>query len=278
MCGALVSIVIVVFSALFGLYQYRLAKSGSYVPIIQTQTKVNYYEDKVPLTQEEDNFQIAIAVSSFVDFGEQNTTRFIDLGNKFDMRLRIAGEENVVEPDFPISMVPCEDYSMFNLGEEKSLDARNEEFLQAHISANQFFCPKASDITLYGLKGDLKAKIMAIELNSETPTILEDTNLLIMTNNGRIDYDTDFLEPKVLRYTTFTWVPISGRNPTTSTFTLERQRLIKPQANYAKILGVDPETEDFFSLSKIVQTSPYSKQNDNPLVVASVEFQVGHDL
>ena len=52
------------------------------------------------------------------------------------MRLVIAGEENVVEPSFPISMVPCEDYSMFNLGEENSLDARNEEFLEAHISAN----------------------------------------------------------------------------------------------------------------------------------------------
>jgi len=61
---------------------------------------------------------------------------------------------------------------MFNLGVENSNNQRQEDFIQAHIDANQFFCPDSFDITMYGMKGDLKAKIISIELISESRTIL----------------------------------------------------------------------------------------------------------
>ena len=114
---------------------------------------------------------MAIAVSAYEDFAEQNTTRFLELGNEFIMKYQIYGD-NAVQSIFEIEMEPCEDYSIFNLGEENSLSQRHADTIQAHIDANQFFCPKAFDLTMYGLKGDLKAKILSIELKSETPTIL----------------------------------------------------------------------------------------------------------
>lgn len=94
---------------------------------------------------------------------------------------------------------------------------------------------------MYGQRGDLKAKILSIELKSETPSILEGANLLLLMNNARVDYNTDFLEPQILRYTSYHWVPISNRNPTTTVYTMERGRLLSPQPNYQKILGIEAE-------------------------------------
>ena len=125
-CGALVSVVIIAVAVLFGLYQFRVATSGSYVPVIQAQTIESFYDENDSLKQEVDNWQVAIAVSSFEDFTEQNTTRFQDLGNEFIMRYQIFGE-TAVQNIFEIEMEPCEDYSIFNLGEKNSLSARNEE-------------------------------------------------------------------------------------------------------------------------------------------------------
>ena len=45
-----------------------------------------------------------------------------------------------------------------------------------------------------------------------------------------------------------------------------------------KIIGVSPNVEDFFSISKTMQTAPYQKINDNPTMVATFDFQLSHDL
>ena len=89
------------------------------------------------------------------------------------MRFQIYGDDEVVEPVFEIAMKPCSEYSAFNLGEDKSLSKRSEELIQAHIDAKQFFCPEAFDLSLYGMRGDLKAKILTIDLESESPSIFE---------------------------------------------------------------------------------------------------------
>ena len=81
---------------------------------------------------------------------------------------------------------------------------------------------------MYGLKGDLKAKILSIELKSDTPSILDDTSIMLIHNNARIDFNTNFLEPQILRYTSYHWFPISTRMPQTTTLTYERKQLLKP--------------------------------------------------
>ena len=69
-CGAIFSVGIVLFTIAFGLYEFRVSKSGSYLPAIQSEYIENFFDEKVDLKQEVDNFQMAIAVSAYEDFAE----------------------------------------------------------------------------------------------------------------------------------------------------------------------------------------------------------------
>ena len=87
------------------------------------------------------------------------------------MKFEIFGEQTVTDT-FEISMNPCTDYSMFNLGEDNSRNPRSEAFIQAHIDAKQFYCPDSFDLTMYGMKGDLQSKIVSIGLIAQDREVL----------------------------------------------------------------------------------------------------------
>jgi len=83
----------------------------------------------------------------------------------------------------------------------------------------------------------------------------------LLLNNARIDYETSKVDPEVLQYTSYHWIPVQS-NPDlaqTSTFTIEKNKLIKPISEYSRILGIKNPEVDFFSISDTVKTSPYRK-------------------
>ena len=92
-------------------------------------------------------------------------------------------------------MKPCEDFSKFQIGEDYGQDKNSAKLIQSHIDAKQFFCPEAFDLGIYGLKGDLESKILSIELKTETPSILEGRQMLLLLNNKRVDYLEDYKNP-----------------------------------------------------------------------------------
>ena len=172
------------------------------------------------------------------------------------MKYQIYGDQ-AVENVFDITMSPCKDFSSFYLGEEDYGNPLDKALIQAHIDAEQFFCPDAFDLTLYGMKGDLKAKILSIELDSVVS--LENRSILLLLNNGKIDYQTDQANPTVQKYTSYHWLPISMTSPQTSTITFKRKELVKPLTEAGRILGLSQERETFHYASDTdVKYTPYS--------------------
>ena len=100
------------------------------------------------------------------------------------------------------------------------------------------------------MKGDLQSKIVSIGLIATDRTVLQDKDILPITNNGRIDFETRRNNPEVLNYTSYHWIPISTNPaaPVTSTLTLERQTLLQPLSEFSRLLGLKNPEQSFYTV------------------------------
>lgn len=130
-----------------------------------------------------------------------------------------------------IQMEPCKNLDNFYLTEWDKEDRHNikgDDIIIAHQKVGQFFCPKAFDLSMYGSKGDILSKILSVELTAQNRNVLEGRSILLIVNNAKIDYEGSFVNPKVVRYSSHHWIPVTPDNPTTTTVTFETNRYIKP--------------------------------------------------
>ena len=60
-------------------------------------------------------------------------------------------------------------------------------------------------------------KLKSDEFCSENPQVwLEDKSIILLVNNKHVDYDVDYREPQVLKYTDMFWVPFTIQTPQTT--------------------------------------------------------------
>ena len=115
------------------------------------------------------------------------------------MRYTITGGEDDGKVFDDITLSPCKDYSEFHA----HYDAKQDEILQSHIAASQFFCPDAFDLSIYGQGTSPSSKIMSLEIGpceldqdcKSTGTYFEGKQIAMLFNSKRVDVGGD--EPKV---------------------------------------------------------------------------------
>ena len=142
------------------------------------------------------------------------------------------GDKVILHDD--VEMVPCTNYTIFHDNHQSSVD----NLIQHHVDQNQFFCPKNTDLTIWGEKREYNHKLLDLivekcDASSTTcPDDLEEwfdsKSLMLLINNRHADYDADRRDPEIKQYTDMHWAPISLATPMESKVDFVRNDMVLP--------------------------------------------------
>lgn len=45
---------------------------------------------------------------------------------------------------------------------------RQQKLIEAHLAADEFWCPEAFDLSFWGMKGDLDSKLLTVDYDAAT--------------------------------------------------------------------------------------------------------------
>ena len=123
--------------------------------------------------------------SSFKDFTAE---RFLLFG---DVKLYYETTEGDLK-DYvrEIPMKPCEDFSFV----KPHYSEKQNKLIQAHIAAEQFFCPEAPDLSIFGMATDLEHKKLRVEVIVNQGNTFEDKKIALIMNNRRINLQAERTE------------------------------------------------------------------------------------
>jgi len=165
--GACCSLLLLIAVVIYATYVVRLAVDGLTHPIINTHEYKDFYDSSEWVKQETDNFYFAFGLSSLSSFDEQDQQAFKDNDLKFAMDYEIIGgpEDGKV---FEYTIKRCEEAELARF---HPLDKVGEKTIQAHIDANQFFCPDHFDLSFYGKRDASEHKMINLKLQQKQTTL-----------------------------------------------------------------------------------------------------------
>ena len=104
-----------------------------------------------------------MGVSSYNGFDKNQTVSdFIVADLKFSLSYKITGGPDDGK-SFDIGVRNC---TTEDLNQLFAFDPADADVIKAHVDANQFFCPKAFDLSFYGLRDSLSSKMISVKLQS----------------------------------------------------------------------------------------------------------------
>ena len=74
------------------------------------------------------------------------------------------------------------------------LTDEENKLIQAHIAAEQFFCPEAPDLSIFGMATDLEHKKLRVEVIVNQGNTFEDKKIALIMNNRRINLQAERTE------------------------------------------------------------------------------------
>jgi hypothetical protein len=151
-----------------------------------------------------------------------------------------------------------------------------------HIKANQFFCPKAFDLSFYGLRDGVSSKMLNIKLqssgSSNSLNYLSDKKFMILINEEEVVQNRTSGDLYSVKKAGLHWMNASLKQPTRTVFNFQRTMTIKEGPQFWEMLGFFNTPKNFTELpSNLIQTEAYFDMNDNT-TISAVTFQLNRHL
>ena len=94
--------------------------------------------------------------------------------------------------------------------------------IESHIKANQFFCPKAFDLSFWGQRDSLDSKILSVKLQTldtqRAKNYLSNKKFMILLNQEEVRLNKTSEEFYSIQKSSLHWLNASPKQPTTTIF------------------------------------------------------------
>ena len=101
--------------------QMKNTYSSAEVAIVNTQVKKGFFLDTQPISQLEDDFHFAVAITTHHSYQKESTNNFLEYG-KLKLRYRELEGDKLIDQG-EIEMEPCNNFTVFHSHYSENVDS-----------------------------------------------------------------------------------------------------------------------------------------------------------